>query len=217
MRYQLSWCRLTQDWPRLSRCHRGIILNDDCFYISLHFLCASLTMPLWLIYVLSHSLPLLLYLSLFSLITIPSTETNTHPHTCTTNCVACIAHRSPVIPQADWLHRQRHCFRPCPLPTAAHPVELSEQDPGVCGASQSSSLGPEYIHPHIHLSSLVSIQKQNMDNKLVLIYIWKVLCVAYTRCELIKKEKNTTFDRLPKRNNNLSGKCNKSDKALHPP
>ena len=30
---------LTQDWPRLSRRHRGILRNDDCFYISLHFLC----------------------------------------------------------------------------------------------------------------------------------------------------------------------------------
>lgn len=41
-------CTLTQERPRLNCCHRGIILNDDYFYISLHFLCVSPTMPLWL-------------------------------------------------------------------------------------------------------------------------------------------------------------------------
>lgn len=40
----------TAHWHKTDLCHRGIILNDDCFYISFRFLCVSLTMPLWVLF-----------------------------------------------------------------------------------------------------------------------------------------------------------------------
>lgn len=164
---------LTQDWPRLSHCRRGIILNDDCFYISLHFLCVPLTMPLF--YFLSPSLPLLP--SLFTFIGSPSTENNNHPHTCTTNCSACVFHMSPYnssSPLTSQTEALCSAVLPCRLPTETHPVELSEQDKTMLcvlvmffwRALQSSSSEPEHKFSCGAFVIFSVHTKQNLDNKL---------------------------------------------------
>lgn len=125
-------CTLTQDWPRPSRRQRGIILNDDCFYISPHFLCVSLARGSLLFFCRP--------LFVFRLPPLPPRsprQAPIHTHN-TTNCSNCVSHMSPVIPQARWLYKQRlfSVLLLCPLLSAVAAccgVQWTGQEPGqVC-------------------------------------------------------------------------------------
>lgn len=127
MRYQFSRGRLTPTEPRPQR-------NNPRWWLLLHFPSLRLRLSKYASVTLLCSVPLPSFVSCSLHLNRHSLDRGAHPHT----HHQLLLRVSPVV-QASWpltitITSVTRGHRPlwlCPLPAAAHPVELSEHDPGL--------------------------------------------------------------------------------------